>query len=222
MDFGKMFETWLKVLTKPGEAVFQQERENPQATLTTALIWIVISAVVVAALGFISSFFLLNALGGGGGFDEMLQQADMPPEAQQLAPFFSTALATGLAGSLGVFSIILAPIAFLIGVAIWHVIASLLGGKGSFETYAYLLATFQAPLSIISALLGLIPLAACLSPLISIYQLVLIYFATKVAHDLSSGRALAVVLTPILVVFALVVCLLIGFFGVLFSSTNGA
>ena len=62
MDFGKMFETWLKVLTKPGEEVFQQEREKPEAKLSTALIWIIISAVIIATVSFISSFFMKSLL----------------------------------------------------------------------------------------------------------------------------------------------------------------
>ena len=40
----------------------------------------------------------------------------------------------------------------------------------------------------------------------AIYALVLAYFATKVAHSLSSGRAIAVVLIPFIFFFVLAIC----------------
>jgi len=38
-----------------------------------------------------------------------------------------------------------------------------------------------------------VPFASCLTIFISIYQIVLAYFATKVEHQLTSGRALLTV-----------------------------
>ena len=48
--------------------------------------------------------------------------------------------------------IIVGPIGFLISVGVYHVIASILGGRGQFGSYAYLLATFGAPLMIVNSL----------------------------------------------------------------------
>ena len=48
MDFAGIFQTWITVLTKPSEATFEAERQKPNANLTTAIIWIVIAAVILA------------------------------------------------------------------------------------------------------------------------------------------------------------------------------
>ena len=78
--------------------------------------------------------------------------------------------------------------------------------RGEYGRYAYLNATFTAPLTILSALLGVVPILGCLSFVLYIYQLVLTYYVTKVEHELSSGRALIVVLAPVIFVMLLLAC----------------
>ena len=106
-----------------------------------------------------------------------------------------------------------APIVFIISVGIQHLIASQLGmdrirlepsGEkrfGKFGRYAYLNATFGAPLSIIASLLSLAPFLNCLTSLIlGIYQTVLASYATRAEYRLSRGRVIFVILVgPILV-----------------------
>ena len=72
---------------------------------------------------------------------------------------------------------------------------------GKFGRYAYLNATFGAPLSIIASLLSLAPFLNCLTSLIlGIYQIVLAYYATRAEYRLSRGRVILVILVgPILV-----------------------
>lgn len=49
-------------------------------------------------------------------------------------------------------------------------------------------------------------LKATTSPLLFIYSLALVFFATKAEHRLSDGRALVVVLIPLLALLALGIC----------------
>ena len=63
MDFAAMFETWKNVLTKPGEAVFEVERQKPHANLTTAFIWVAIAGVASAIFGAIGAV-ADNLIGG--------------------------------------------------------------------------------------------------------------------------------------------------------------
>ena len=97
----------------------------------------------------------------------------------------------------------------------------LLGGSGEYGRYAYLNATYTAPLTILAALLGVVPVLGCLSFIFYIYQLVLTYYVTKVEHQLSSGRALIVVLTPVIFVLLLIACILFFFVGAL-AMLSGA
>jgi len=210
MDFGAMFQTWISVLTRPGEEVFQEERQQTHATLTTALIWIVAAAFIAAIFSAIGSA-IGGLLGGGASFmQEFLRGADLPPEMrQQILTFAGRGVGVG-AGFFGAFctTLIFAPIGFLIGSAIYWVVAKLFGGEGSFEEQTYLLATFNAPLMVVRSAVGVIPfLGGCVSFLISLYQLVLSYFAIKVSHDLTPGKAVAVIILPAVVIFICVICI---------------
>jgi hypothetical protein len=221
MDIAATFRTWLNVLTHPSEETFAQERQKPEANLTTALIWIVIAAVVSAVFGFITAQFMFAAQ--GPMLSQMFDQMDLPPEARdQITQLLSSGPMAGMMGGASVFSIILAPIFFLIWAGILHLVAQALGGSGDYGRYAYLLAVFQAPLTIILAIIGLVPfLGGCLGFIGWIYGLVLTYYATKVEYNLPSGRAIAVVIIPMLVVLAFFACIAIAFagmFAALFSN----
>lgn len=50
IDLRTMLLTWVLVTTRPGNDVFEAERLKPSATLTTALLWIVLAGVVTALL----------------------------------------------------------------------------------------------------------------------------------------------------------------------------
>jgi hypothetical protein len=212
MNLSETWQTWLRVVTSPGEPTFEEERHKPQATLTTALIWMVIVGAIAAVLGFIQSTIAAGTI--QSTLTQALAMYDLPPETRaQMEQIINSGVLGGLGGlSLG--AIITVPLGFLIGTGIYFVIAKILGGTGEFGRYAYLNATFSAPLTVLSSLLALIPgLGGCIALFVSIYQVVLIYYATKVEHQLSSGKALMVVLLPLiafLVFFACIIALLVG------------
>lgn len=210
MDFGAMFQTWIKVLTKPGEEVFLEERQSEYANLKTAIIWIIVAGIIAAIFGAIGSM-IAGALGTGAGvLESVLSNVDMPYEARQqlmgIVAGNAAGAGAGIFGALcGTFFIV--PIFFLIGSAIYFAIAKMFGGEGDFEEQTYLLATFTAPITILNAVIGIIPfLGGCVTFFISIYQLVLTYFAIKASHNLTSGKALLTVLVPVLVLFLCAIC----------------
>ena len=222
MDFGAVIQTWLNVLTHPGEDVFQEERTKPQATLANAIIWIIVAGVIAAIFAAIGAA-ISGAMGTGVGFTQtIINQMDLPPEARRQ---MMTALAARTAGTgAGVFgalcmTLFVVPIAFLLGSAIYFVIAKMFGGTGDVSEQTYLMATFFAPIIVVNAIIGVVPyLGGCVTFFISIYQLVLTYFAIKVSHNLSSGKAIMTILIPILVIFACIIC---GFV-VMFATILGA
>lgn len=209
MDFAGMVQTWIRVVSGPNEATFAQEQNSSNANLQTALIWVVLAAVVTSILGFIQSLLFASSAQGMLG---MLGGMDLPPESQAMIDaMVQGGLFAGMSGAGALMGIIFTPILFLIAVGIVHLIATLFGGRGDFGRFAYLSAAISAPISIVNAVLAFIPvLGGCVALLISIYSIVLNYFAVKVAYSLSSGRAIAVILVPLIVVFALVFC--VGFF----------
>ena len=207
MDFAGWIDTWRRVLTQPGEPVFEQEKMNPNGTLQTALIWMVIAGVVAAIFGVISAAI------GASSMTAMLSQMDgLPPEVQaQMGPMLSMAT-----GGAGFGAILIVPISFLIGTFIIHLIAKMLGGQGEYSTFAYLVSTYQAPLTMASSIIAIIPfLGGCISFLIFIYTYVESYFAVKANYGLTSGRAVAAILIPLVIIFVLAACVAVLFAGMI-------
>lgn len=221
MNFSEMWQTWLKATTSPNDATFAELRLKPEANITTAVIWMAIYGVVAAVVGIIGGLIFANTM--SSMMPGILEQLDLPPaeaaQAEQALRLF-TGGGFGMAGFASLANIVLAPFFFLIGVGIYFLLARMLGGNGDFGRYAYLNAAFAAPLGILTALLSLVPFASCISPLISIYALVLVYFATKAEHQLSSGRAIWVVLIPLIVAFVLFGCFFFSIIGLVASLQN--
>jgi hypothetical protein len=205
MDFNAMFQTWVATLTQPGEAVFEQEESR--ADLTTALIWMALAGVVMAFFGMIASGVgMLMNMGSMAQMEQLLNDPSMDPAMRQLMQDMGPLMVGGggIAAILisAVVTVIVTPIAFLIGSGFYFLIAKLFGGTGDFATQTYMLAMVQAPIGIITSALNVVPLlGACVSFFVSLYSIVLSYYALKVSHRLSSGAALGVVLTPIVIIF---------------------
>jgi uncharacterized membrane protein len=219
MDFNAMIETWRNVLSRPGVPVFEEERAKPAATLTTGLVWMVIAAVIASLLGWLRT--LLFA-GGATGMDQLLNGMELPPEvSDQMALLLGSVVTAGAVGVGTLMGIVIAPLMFLLVVGIVHLIARLLGGQGEYGKQAYLMAAFQAPLAIVGAILGLVPLlGGCLGFLLTVYGWVLTYFSVKVNYGLSDGKAIAVVVIPFLVVMFLLACAVFAGVGVFMVAAN--
>ena len=286
-----MLQTWVNVLTKPGEKVFAAERSKSSATLSTALAWIFLASVMAALLGLLwtklEAMWVMPSVELDWFYadvfeDDVFRLTSMIGEAR--AQFVNTRLmavreVTGwfsylwlhsgsfddfigrqvwlltrflmaesmLEWSLRTSRILLSPLFFLVSVGIYHFIATLLGGQGQVGRYAYLVATFGAPITILKSLLGFIPLvgasAAAFLPgasvlvvtiwyhafelfvavgipvILSVYWLALTYVATKVEHGLTGGRVIVSVAASSLLVFVIRNSIQYAFWG-LFAGSN--
>jgi len=212
MDFAGAIATWRRVLTQPGEPVFEQEKANPNGTLQTALIWMVIAGVVAAIFGWLAGLI------GASTASAFLDQA-LPPDARaQVGPMIGA-----FTGGAGLAAIITVPIGFLIGTFIIHLIAKMLGGQGDYGKFAYLASTYQAPLTMASAILSIIPfLGGCVAFLVLIYTYVESYFAVKTNYGLTSGRAIATILIPLVIVSLLIICLVVVVVGGIAALSGGS
>ena len=201
-DLRTMFLTWVRVLTRPGSDVFETERLKPSATLTTAIVWMVLAGAVNTLLGLLHAQLYPSFTIGGWPFSSLLPSEYLAA----LEEFPARSQIEILSG------LLTTPIVFIVMVGLQHLIASQLGKDrirldpsgqkrfGKFGRYAYLNATIGAPFSIITLLLSFVPLLICLTSLVlSIYQYVLVYYATKAEYRLSGGRVILVILAgPIL------------------------
>jgi hypothetical protein len=110
-------------------------------------------------------------------------------------------------------------ISWLVFAGICHIVAKLLGGKGTFTEmlvlmgFASLPNIFQAPIGLIAMLSGGLTGAIVLGSFLAIWVLILDVLAIREAQKFSTGRAIATFVLPIVVLAVLVFILIfIGLF----------
>jgi len=105
------------------------------------------------------------------------------------------------------FQLVLTPVSFLAAGGILYLIARVFGGRGTFLEQIYVTLLFGVPLVILSYLLLLIQATSSWLPYLPhLYSLVLFVLSLIAVHQLSRGKAIAVILIPvgILLLLALV------------------
>jgi len=270
-----MLQTWVAVLTRPGEKVFAAERSKSSAALSTALAWIFLASATAALLGLLWTeletvwvmpsvelawsgadafkvvVFRLTGIIGEAHSQFVNTRLVVEKEVTRWFSYlwlhsgsvyyfvgtqvwilnrFLTAVSMW-EWALLISRILLSPFFFLVSVCIYHSIAALLGGQGQLGRYAYLVAAFGAPLTILKALFGFLPLVGAsgaaflpgasilfvtiwrqafdlfvsvgIPVILSVYWLALTYMATKVEHGLTGRRTLVSVVASSLLVFVL-------------------
>jgi hypothetical protein len=105
------------------------------------------------------------------------------------------------------------PLGFFIWMGLVYLLAKAFNGGGTFLTQSYTSLLFQAPLGVLSGILGLVPYFGLLSFAVFIYGIVLQVFALMAVHRLSGGKATAVVFLP-----AAIITLMVIVFALVFAS----
>jgi hypothetical protein len=109
------------------------------------------------------------------------------------------------------------PLGFFLWMGLVYLLAKAFYGQGTFLTQSYTSLLFQAPLGVLSGILGLVPYLGLLSTAVFTYGIVLQVFALMATHRLSGGKATAVVFLPAAIITLLVIVLVITFMSVLVS-----
>lgn len=141
---------------------------------------------------------------------------------------------------------LLSPVFFLVKVVIFHYISTLLGGRGLFGRYVYLVAAYDAPITILESLLDFLPLVGggivavlpgsslmvgqnwyyalsnvgyvVLAIIPAVYWLALTYFATRAEHGLTEGRAIVGIFVSSLLGVVISTSPLAGFMGLVHAA----
>lgn len=120
-----------------------------------------------------------------------------------------------------ILSVVIGFIGWVVIAGILHVVAKILGGKGVFTEmlvlmgFAALPNVFQAPIGLVVILYGGLTgafIALGLSGILAIWILILNVLAIREAHKFSTGRAIATLVLPFVVLIVLVFILMIGIF----------
>ncbi|MGE5073934.1 MAG: YIP1 family protein [Anaerolineae bacterium] len=216
-------QTWRDALTKPSEQTFARIASSPNATATTAFIWIFIATLVQ---------FFVSFLVGNAGQAQLLRQLGAGQNLPN--PGLGSRLGTVICGA--PIAAIIAVVFFAVFLGIMQLIARAFGGHGTFDQLAYAIASIVVPMNLIGVvftLLAAIPFVglcfAALSLILGIYALVLEIMAVKGVHQISwLGAAVSALALP-LVLFACLACAAIfglaalgPIIGNVFSSINNS
>jgi hypothetical protein len=194
-------DVWIKALTQPSVATYEDFVSRPGVSLGRAFGWVFVcsfAASIFTFLGVILTGSLSNL------------PLDQSPELAQAArlPFYMFVCGVPLSA---VFSIV----GLVIVTGISQIVARVLGGTGTFTQLTYAVAAYVAPMSIVTSLLGLIPLVGCLNALLGIYGLFLNVVAVKAVHRFDWGRAVISSAALLIVVLVLVGCIMVVFLALL-------
>ncbi|HMV96296.1 MAG TPA: Yip1 family protein [Anaerolineales bacterium] len=180
-------EVWMIALSMLRMDAYEDTLNDPEATTGRALEWI-------AYAGIISGLLFPFTLGASPQFAELQTMSELN---QFFERFGTVAFTLILALAMAVISPLLSVISLTISAWFQNLIAAFMGGHGNFTRTIYAQAAYLAPLSILIAVIGIIPVVGqCFNSLVGIYGLVLNIRALQAAHSLTTGKAIGVIFLP--------------------------
>lgn len=176
-------ETWIKALTRPSVATYEEIVNDPNAGPRRAITWM----IACSLLGVI--FYII--FGYMFGIDAIMR---MDEALESMLLVFLCFVP---------FMIFVSILEVVINSGISQLIAKLLGGTGTFSKLIYAFAAYQAPLTLIRFING-IPLIKILYMPLLLYGIFLSIIALKAVHKFGWGRAI-LSSVPIWIVFGLLI-----------------
>jgi hypothetical protein len=208
--FQQMLNASRAILLRPSVATFEEyERDD----LGWALIYTLIAAVAAA---------ILRAVGGllqRAALEQQMANLEQQLGNSPMLPFIRSMIGGGGLVFTLIFTLFATVIGFFLGVGIIYLLGRAFGGTGTFGEMAYDIALYSAPIAVLGALLGIIPIVGSLAALaLGIYEIYLYWLSVQAGMNLPGSKALWVILIPILVV----VLLCCGIFVLAFFVIAGA
>lgn len=213
---GGILQTWLSFFGMTEEFLADEaDHANTEDTLLSILVFTIAAVLVFMITGFVQFQRIISELN-----QVMAQMGEqMPPMDFNFGVIFLFML---------IGTLIMTPLSFLIGSGLQYLGAKLFGGSGDFKTHLYLLALIQVPITVLGGVvsfLSFIQLIGFIAGLagfgLSIFGLVITVRAIKVVHNLPTGRAVAGMIIPPIILVALGSCLVMIFGSALLSMLAG-
>jgi hypothetical protein len=192
-------QVWLQAVLHPSPATFENLLKDPAATPGRAYKWMFFATMVIIVIAGPLLIFL-----------------DLDPQLTSLIKQNNTPISI-----LIIVWVVLIPVGGLLSIlglmveaGLFQWIAGRLGGTGSYARLVYTLAAFEAPLGIVTAVLGIIPYIGGIAQLLVFYRLLLDVIAIKAVNQFGWGKAVWCVVLPglILLVLAILfgICMVAG------------
>lgn len=209
-------QAWLSLFSMSEDFLAEEaKRANNEDTFLSMLVFTIAAVLIFMINGFFQFQQFITVLNE--------QMALMGEEMPVMDFNFGIIFFGMLIGTL-----IMTPLSFLVGSGLQYLGAKLFGGSGDFGSHIYLLALIQVPITVLGGVLtflSLIPVIVYIASLagfaLSIYTLIVTVRVIKVVHNLPTGRAVAGMIIPPIVVVVLGGCLLMIFGSALVSLLAG-
>lgn len=198
-------EVWTSAITEPNEQTYWNIIIDPLATTQRAILWIVSAFFVSMFLGLISN--ALVAPINESAFNNAFVRNNAVFTSQQPTNVFSTETQIGFLLCFIPIAIIVIIVIFAIVTGVFHIIARLMGGSGTYDQLFYAFAAFYAPLTIVSGIIGLIPvLGLCLGFFLMFFQIYLAALAIKTVHRFGWSEAIVTLIMPVSLYLGCIFC----------------
>ena len=200
-------DIWGYAISKPSVATFKDLLQDPKANLSPYL-WVGLSLLL--------AYLLQVGLGLLFGVSTYSMLASRLGDSYGLMGSMTSTAPLFFAVCCAPFSALLGVLGFFLTCGVYHLLAKLFGGEGTLHQVAFTASTFYVPLTVISAVLGSLPMAGpFLAVPVSIYMLVLFGVAINAVHGIGGGRSALVILIPIGIFLLMVILLGIVFISVI-------
>ena len=161
-------ETWIKAVTRPSVTTYEEIVNDPAASSGRAYAWVFITALIGYGFTVISQQLVNIAL------DSATRGREAPTGA---GPFLLV-----LFCGVPILSL-LSVLGLMFGAGVTNLIASILGGTGTYSKLVYAFAAYYAPLTLISSVLNAIPFINYLAFPLGLYAIALNLIAIKAVHQ---------------------------------------
>jgi hypothetical protein len=188
-------QAWLLALTRPSEETYEKLIMDPLASLQRAMIWIFTSTMISTGVLFGLQLLMIQFF-GGSAFSELDELSSTGFLTGSLLLLICLLPLSGIATVLGQ----------LVYGGVVQFISGAFGGRGTYTELVYAVAAYTAPMTLLTALLALIPFVnVCLGFPLSIYGFTLNLLAIKSVHQFGWGSAFATVFVMILIMVLIMV-----------------
>lgn len=195
-------QVWLSAVIRPSVATYEGLVRDPRATANRAYAWVFVSSLVGFGLSWLIGLVFPNPMAA--------LLAAMPESDSSLGPqLIFLICGAPVAGVLAVVSLALSA-------GLSQLVASALGGTGTYGKLTYALAAYLTPLTPISSVISAIPLVNCLALPLALYALVLNVIAVKAVNQFGWGKAVAssvLIFAAILIGVAVLVIVILALLG---------
>ena len=191
-----LIQTWLSFFGMTEDFFLaEQEKANTEDTLLSVLVY----TIAIVVISMVTGFFQFQQI-------TTLMGEELPQLGFSLGTIFFIIL---------IGTVIMSPISFYLSVGLQFLGARIFGGSGDFKSHAYLMALILVPTTILGGLVSLfalIPVIGFVAVLagfaLLIFSIILTVRLVKVAHNLPTGKAVAGIIIPPIVLSAIGGCIL--------------